>query len=180
MDFSQLVQKRESVRRYDHRPVEEEKIEQIMAACRMAPSACNSQPWRFVVVTDPDLKDQMAQATYNSMLRFNRFALEAPVIVALVAETPNWLSKMGGTVKNKEYYLMDIGVVADHFCLQAADRGLGTCMLGWFDEGKVRELLHIPEKRRIPLLFTLGYPEKEEPRKKVRKPREEVFGYNRY
>ena len=126
-----------------------------MAFCRMAPSACNSQPWRFVGVTDPDLKDQ-------------------------VAETPNWLSKMGGSVKNKEYYLMDVGVVADHFCLQAADLGLGTCMLGWFDEGKVRALLNIPEKRRIPLLFTFGYPEKEEPRKKIRKPDEEVFGYNRY
>jgi len=180
MDFSRLIMERESVRKYTDRPVEEEKIEQIMESCRMAPSACNSQPWRFVVVTDPELKNQVARATTGPATPINRFAPQAPVIVALVAEPPNWLSKIGSSIKDKDYYLMDIGIVADHFCLQAADLGLGSCMIGWFDEKKVRELLDIPKKRRIPLLITLGYPAKETPRKKIRKTTEKLYRYNRY
>ncbi len=180
MDFSRLIMERESVRKYTDHPVEEEKIEQIMESCRMAPSACNSQPWRFVVVTDPELKNQVARATTGPATPINRFAPQAPVIVALVAEPPNWLSKIGSSIKDKDYYLMDIGIVADHFCLQAADLGLGSCMIGWFDEKKVRELLDIPKKRRIPLLITLGYPAKETPRKKIRKTTEKLYRYNRY
>ena len=180
MDFARLIMERESVRKYNDRPVEKEKIERIMESCRMAPSACNSQPWRFVVVTDPDLKNQVARATTGPATPINRFAPQAPVIVALVAEPPNWLSKIGSSIKDKDYYLMDIGIVADHFCLQAADLGLGSCMIGWFDEKKVRELLQIPKKRRIPRLITLGYPANETPRKKIRKTPEKLYRYNRY
>lgn len=180
MDFARLIMQRESVRKYADRPVEEDKIERIMESCRMAPSACNSQPWRFVVVTDRELKNEVARATTGPAMPLNRFAPQAPVIAALVAEPPNWLSKIGSSIKDKDYYLMDIGIVADHFCLQAADLGLGSCMIGWFDENKVRELLQIPQKRRIPLLITLGYPAKETPRKKIRKTPDKLFRYNRY
>lgn len=180
MDFDKLVTHRESVRGYTQQPVETDKIERVMESCRMAPSACNSQPWRFVVVTDPGLKDQVAHASSSGLVPINSFATQAPVIVALVAEPPSWLSKIGSSIKDKDYYLMDIGIVADHFCLQAADLGLGTCMIGWFDESKVRQLLNIPEKRRVPLLITLGYPEKETPRKKIRKKPDDLLGYNHY
>ncbi len=180
MDFSKLVEKRESVRKYSTREVEEEKIRKIMEACRLAPSACNSQPWHFVVVTEPKLKEKVSRATFSEVLRFNKFALQAPVIAAIVAEPPNWLSKIGSSIKDKDFYLMDIGIVAEHFCLQAADLDLGTCMIGWFDEKKVKNLLNIPSKKRIPLLITLGYPEKEKKRKKIRKPIPEVFTFNTY
>lgn len=180
MGFSELLMKRESVRKYSSRPVDKDAIERIMEACRMAPSACNSQPWHFVVVTEPKLKEQVAKASFGKVLRFNRFALQAPVIAALVAEPPSWLSKIGSSIKDKDFYLMDIGIVGEHFCLQAADLGLGSCMIGWFDEGKVKELLKIPPKKRIPLLITLGYPEKDTPRKKIRKAPDEVFSYNAY
>ncbi len=180
MNFSELLLKRESVRKYSTRAVEKDAIEQIMEACRLAPSACNSQPWRFVVVTDPELKDKVARATFGSVLRFNRFVLQAPVIAALVAEPPNWLSKIGSSIKDKDFYLMDIGIVAEHFCLQAAELGIGSCMIGWFDETRVKELLNIPSKKRIPLLITLGYAEKDKPRKKIRKPLKQVFSYNIY
>ncbi len=180
MNFSDLLLKRESVRKYASRPVEKGAIEKIMEACRLAPSACNSQPWRFVVVTDPELKDKVARATYGKLMRFNRFAPQAPVIVALVAEPPNWLSKIGSSIKDKDFYLMDIGIVAEHFCLQAAELNLGSCMIGWFDETRVKELLHIPLKKRIPMLITLGYPEKDTPRKKIRKDINMVRAYNTY
>ncbi len=180
MDFFELVYKRESVRKYRDKPVNKEDIERIMESCRMAPSACNSQPWRFVVVTDPELKDKVAGASYSTVMRFNRFASRAPVIIALVAEPPNWLSKIGSSIKDKDLYLMDIGIVADHLCLQAAELGLGTCMLGWFDEAKVRRLLNIPEEKRIPLLITLGYPKKDTARKKIRKKLGELYSFNSY
>lgn len=180
MDFSQLVLHRESTRRYVPRPVEREKIEQIMEACRMAPSACNSQPWKFVIADDKDVKTQLAQASYGPLLRFNKFADQAPVVVAIVGEKPNFLSRIGGTVKDKDFYLMDIGIVAEHFCLQAAELGLGSCMLGWFDEPKAREILRVPDSKRILLLITLGYPAKDKIRKKIRKKPEELYSWNVY
>ncbi len=180
MNFSELVVVRESCRKYDPRPVEKEKIEQIMEACRLAPSACNSQPWSFVVVTDPELKKQVAGTTTSNVLQFNRFCFQAPVIAALVAEPPRWLSKIGSSIKDKDFYLMDIGVVAEHFCLQATELGLGTCMIGWFDEKKARQLLNIPPSKRIPLLISLGYPGSDKKRKKIRKSIDKLFSYDLY
>ncbi len=180
MDFKELVQQRESTRKYSDKPVEREKIEQIMEACRLAPSACNSQPWRFVVATDKAVKDELAEACYGPLLRFNKFAREAPVIAAIIGEKPKWLSRIGGNVKDKDFYLMDIGIVAEHFCLQAADLGLGSCMLGWFDEPKARKILKVPESKRILLLITLGYPVKENIRRKIRKTEKEMWTWDVY
>lgn len=180
MDFKDLVLQRESTRIYSDKPVETEKIELIMEACRMAPSACNSQPWRFVVATDPVIKDQLAMASFGPLLRFNKFVPQAPVITAIVAEKPTFISSVGGLVKDKDFHLMDIGIVAQHFCLQATELGLGSCMLGWFDEAKVKKILKVPDKKRVLLLITLGYPAKDKIRKKIRKPKEEMWTYNSY
>jgi len=180
MDFKILVQHRESTRKYSDKPIEPEKIKLIMEACRVAPSACNSQPWRFVIATDPAVKDALARASYSSVLRFNKFAIQAPVIAAIIAEKPNWLSRVGGNVKEKDFYLMDIGIVAEHFCLQAADLGLGSCMLGWFDEPEARKILKVPENKRILLLITLGYPAKDKIRKKIRKQPDQLYSFNSY
>jgi len=178
-DFLELANIRESVRRYKDVKVEREKLDKIIEACRLAPSACNSQPWKFVVVDDPELKDKVAEASYGRLLRFNRFAIQTPVIVALVVEKPTWLAKIGGGIKDKDFPVMDNGIVASYFCLQAAELDLGTCMLGWFDEKKVKELLNIPESKRVSLLITLGYPAKDR-RKKIRKSMDEIRAYNGY
>jgi nitroreductase len=180
MHFKELIVLRESCRRYDPRPVERENIEQIMEACRLAPSACNSQPWSFVIVDDPELKKLVAATTTGKVLQFNRFCFDAPVLVALVAEPPSWLSKIGSSIKDKDFYLMDIGIVAEHFCLQAAELGLGTCMIGWFDEKKAKQLMNIPANKRIPLLISLGYPAHNKNRQKIRKSMDKVFCYNQY
>ena len=101
------------------------------------------------------------------------------MIVAIVMEKPNMLSQFGGRVKDKDFYLIDIGITAEHFCLQAAEEGLGTCMLGWFNERVVLKLLHIPARKRIGLLITLGYAA-DEPRQKKRKEVKEMCNYNKY
>jgi len=177
MDFYELIIKRQSERQYDTRQVESEKIMQCIEAARMAPSACNAQPWKFIVVDEPELKKQLASAMAS--MGMNKFAFDAPVIVAIVLEKPNVLSKIGSVLKGKEYTLMDIGFAASQFCLQATDLGLGTCLIGWFDEKKVRKLLQIPSKKRIPLLITVGYCTNEI-RKKQRKELNVIYSTNRY
>ena len=177
MNFYELITKRQSDRQYDNRPVESEKIMQCIEAARIAPSACNAQPWKFIVVDEPELKKQIANTTASMGL--NEFAFDAPVIVAIVLEKPNSMSKIGSVLKGKEYMLMDIGIAASHFCLQATDLGLGTCIIGWFDEKKVKKLLQIPNKKRVPLLITVGY-SNDKVRKKQRKELDIMYCANKY
>jgi nitroreductase len=127
------------------------------------------------------LKDKVARKTFGPAKTFNKFVPQAPVIVAIVMEKPKIITELGGRVKKKEWPLIDIGIAAEHFCLQAAEDGLGTCMLGWFDEQSIKQLLQIPEGNTIPLLITLGYtPDDYKLRKKVRKKFEKVVRWNSY
>lgn len=181
LDFLSLVQKRQSVRKYTAKPVDRKHVEKCVEAARLAPSACNSQPWTFVIVDDPELKSKVAKETMGVGRIFNKFVPQSEVIVAIVLEKAKWYSDVGGKIKDKEYVLMDIGIAAEHFCLQAEELGLGTCMLGWFNEQEVANLLKIPEPKRIPLLITLGYaPENYKQRKKTRKSLESIMRYNQY
>ena len=181
MEFSALITHRQSTRTYANRPVESEKLEQLIEAVRLAPSASNSQPWKLILVTEPALKDQIARATYSTLISFNKFVPQAPALAVLVIERPKVITQIGGALKDRDFPLIDIGIAAAHFCLQATALGLATCMLGWFDEKKVQELLQIPHNKRIGLLISLGYAAPGDPiRAKKRKTREEMGGYNRY
>jgi nitroreductase len=181
MDFSNLIATRQSVRSYEDKPVEVEKLTQLIESVRLAPSASNSQPWKVIIVNDHDLKNKVAKATYSKLISFNKFAPQAPVLAVLVIEKPKVITQIGGMLKDREFSLIDIGIAAEHFCLQAADLGLGTCMLGWFDETAIKHLLHIPDQKRIGLVITLGYAKAGDPiRKKIRKSPDEISSYNRY
>lgn len=181
MQFSQLILTRQSVRSYADRPVEEEKLAHLIEAVRLAPSASNGQPWKLILVTDPDLKNRVARATYSPLVSFNRFAMQAPVLAVLVIEKTKLITQIGAQLKNREFPLIDIGIAAEHFCLQATALGLGTCMLGWFDEAAIKELLHIPAEKRIGLVITLGYAATGTTlREKKRKSIDEMSNLNRY
>lgn len=177
MDFSELVKLRQSDRKYSDRSVEKEKIQQCIETARLSPSANNSQPWKFVVVDDPELKEQIAQCAES--LGMNKFAHQAPVLIAVVLEKMNVMASLASVVKNKEFSLLDVGIAVNQFCLQATDLGLGTCIIGWFDEKKVKKLLHIDTGKRVPLLIAFGYSEART-RQKIRKPVEEMSSWNRY
>lgn len=179
-DFLELAKSRQSVRAYKDKPVEKDKIIRCLEAARLAPSACNSQPWKFVVVDDRELKNQIADETNNRALPLNHFTKQAPIHVVIVREKSKITSQLGGMVRNKTYALMDIGIAAEHFCLQAATEGLGTCILGWFNEKRVKELLNIPKTKRAELIITIGYPASEELRNKKRKDLDEIFSFNSY
>jgi len=180
-NFLNLIKTRQSVRKYVDRPVEAEKLQRCLEAARLAPSASNSQPWTFVVVDEPELVNQVARETYGPLATFNTFVPQAPVIVAIVIEKMKTIAQVGAYLKKREYALIDIGIAAEHFCLQAAEEGLGTCMLGWFNEKPIKKLLNIPEKKRIGLLITLGYaPDDYHLREKKRKTFDEMVTFNIY
>jgi len=178
MDFIDLARRRQSDRGYAERPVERQQIERCLEAAALAPSACNSQPWFFVVVDDPQLRTRVAGLLQDRVM--NRFAPSAPVLVAVVVEKPSLLPRLGGLLKGKPYEWLDVGMAVEHFCLQATQEGLGSCIIGWFDEGGVKELLGVPKSRRVPLVITLGYPQDPTVRPKVRKGAAATWSYNRY
>ena len=181
MNFIELITKRQSVRKYSDKAVEKEKVELCIEAARIAPSASNSQPWKFIVVDEPELKNKVAKATFSKLVSFNKFAPEAPVIIAIVLEKPRLITQVGGALKKKEFPLIDLGITAEHFCLQAAEVGLGTCMLGWFNHKKIKNLLNIPKEKTIGLIITLGYaPEEYTQRQKIRKETNTIVNYNKY
>ena len=154
MSFLDLVNKRYSVRNYKIAPVPRDKIDRCIEAARLAPSACNSQPWKFVVVDDPALIKDVAKAAFEGILSFNHFALKAPVLILIVSERQKPSAKFGSIVKKKNFQLMDIAIAAEHLCLQAAEEGIGTCILGWFNEKKTKKLLSIPKLKRVELIIS--------------------------
>jgi nitroreductase len=157
MSFLDLVSRRRSVRAYRDEPVANELIESCLEAARLAPSACNAQPWHFVVVEKEALRRGLAEESRLPGTRMNRFVFDSPVVIALLAERPNISSRIGGFLKGKPFYLMDLGIVAEHICLQAAELGLGSCMIGWFNERRVARLLGLSPGKRVALLITIGY-----------------------
>jgi nitroreductase len=176
-----LFKIRQSVRKYSDVKVSREILHHCLDEARFAPSASNSQPWKFVVADQEPIRTQLARATFSELIPFNRFTLQAPVIVVLVIDKPKLITRVAMKMKKRDWQLIDIGIIAAHFCLQAAEDGLGTCMIGWFDEKKVKEILKIPSDKTIGLLITVGYaPEGYPVRTKIRKPLEEILRYNVY
>ena len=180
MRFLDLANKRYSVRNYKDTPVPQEKINSCIEAARLAPSACNSQPWKFIVVNDPELRNKLAKAAFEGILDFNHFVFKAPVLILIVSEREKMLAKVGSVVKKKNFSQMDIGIAAEHFCLQATEEGLGTCMLGWFNEKIVKKMLSIPRIKRIELIISTGFSADENIPQKKRKSIDEILSCNKY
>ena len=181
MSFLSLVFARQSVRKYTSSPVENEKLLRCLEAARLAPSASNSQPWHYIVVDKEPLRTNVAKATFSITVNFNKFSLQAPTIIVIVMEKPRLLNRIAMFLKHKEWRLIDIGLTAGHFCLQAAEEGLGTCMMGWYNEKKLKHLLSVPAGKSIALVISVGYAEENYPqRKKIRKTIDEIVSYNAF
>ena len=174
-----LMKNRQSERKYIDRPVEREKIERITEAGRLSPSACNGQPWHFVVVDEPALRNEVAAATESVVLRMNSFVREAPVLIVVVREKSNFNSRAGDLIKQKDYSLIDIGIATASMVYQATSEGLGTCIIGWVDDRRIRKALGIPSSKKVELVISVGYTENRI-REKSRKPPGNVITFNRY
>jgi len=161
--------------------IETDKLQRCIEAARLAPSASNSQPWSFIIVDDPELKDKVAKLTFDQVITFNKFVVQAPVLVIFIIEKPKIITRIGSFIKKIEYPKIDIGITSQNFCMQATEEGLGTCMLGWFKEAPIKKLLNIPTDKKIGLIVSVGYaPEDYRQREKSRKSYEEVLRYNSY
>ncbi len=179
-DLLRLFETRQSVRAYSDRPVEKEKLMRCIEAARLAPSASNAQPWKYIIIDDPELKNLVADDISGGVVPINHFARQAPVVIAVVQETANLSSSTGQFLKRIDYPLIDIGISSIQFCLQATAEGLGTCLLGWFNQKKIKRLLKIPRDKRLELMITVGYPASGEIRTKRRKETGEILSYNSY
>jgi len=174
-----LIKSRQSQRKYLDRPVEKDKIERITEAGRLSPSACNGQPWHFIVVDEPALRNEVAAATESVVLKMNGFVREAPVLIVVVREKSNLTSRAGDLIKQKNYSIIDIGIATGSMVYQATAEGLGTCIIGWVDDRRIRNALGIPSSRKVELIITVGYTENPL-REKSRKPPGDVISYNSY
>ena len=180
MKFIDLVKKRESTRKYSNRPVPRELIDQCLEAARLAPSACNSQPWSFIVVDDEETRNQVAEASMSGLYSMNKFAETAPVIIVAITEKSIYAARMGGMLRGVKYNLIDIGIACDHLTLQATELGLGTCWLGWFNERAIKKVLNLPRKTQIDVVLTMGYPDPSTPhRQKLRNPLDKIRRFNK-
>ena len=176
--FLELIKKRRSVRRYLERPVDREKIEQCLEAARLAPSACNAQPWRFIVIDRPELKDRVGTAAFSGVYSSNAFARKAPVLILALISRQKLLPRIAGRIQDKYYPLIDLGIAVEHLILQATELGLGTCWLGWFNSRAVKKILKIGRTEKPVAFISLGYPEKEREGTSSRKPLSEIREFN--
>ncbi|MEW5901511.1 MAG: nitroreductase family protein [Acidobacteriota bacterium] len=172
------MRKRRSVRRYLDRPVEREKILVCLEAARLAPSAENVQPWRFLVLDDPAVKEKFSAAAFSGIYSFSRFAARAPVLIVILARLDILANRIGKQIQDVSFYLLDIGIAGEHLVLQAEELGLGTCWIGWFNARKTRKYFGIPRKYKIVSLMALGYSEQRPPREKNRKSLSEIAWFN--
>lgn len=156
MTLDEIIQRRYSVRAYDGRPVAAGDLRAICEAARLAPSACNSQTWRFVVVQDRATLDRLCDEGMMPVVR-NAFLRQAPVIIAGCSQLDIVANRIGSGVTGIEYYQIDMGIAMEHMVLKATELGLGTCWIGWFREKKVKEILGIPRSVRVTALLSVGY-----------------------
>ena len=174
MNFTQIANKRQSCRRYDPtREVESEKLERILESARLSPSACNGQPYHITVCRG---ESALSVAKCVQGMGMNKFASDAKILL-VISEKPYVASAaLGARVKGNDYRSIDIGILSAYITAEAADQGLGTCILGWLDDEAIRKICGLDAPVR--LVITLGYPENGDPdRTKKRKSLEELVSY---
>lgn len=169
MDLYEAIKSRYSVRSYLNKPVEQEKLDRILDAARLAPSGSNRQPWKFVVVRDAETRKKLVPACSNQ-----EFVGEAPVVIAGVGLMPDRMMSCG--VPGDP---VDVAIALEHVALAATAEGLGTCWIGSFHQDQIRALLGVPANAKVIEVMTLGYPA-DHPRPKIRKPMKELVCHDQW
>ncbi|MFH1678544.1 MAG: nitroreductase family protein [Candidatus Omnitrophota bacterium] len=170
MDVMEAIKRRYSVRGYLDKPVEEDKLKNILEAARLAPSASNRQEWRFIVVRDKEFRQRLMKAA-----RGQAFVGEAPVVIACCAKTDNHVMTCGQLC-----YPIDLAIAIEHMALKATEEGIGTCWVGAFFEDQVKDILSIPGDIRVVELLSLGYPAEPGFKQKDRLPIKEIVMQERW
>jgi len=171
MDVFEAIKNRRSIRSYKTDPIDDKVMARLLAAMRLAPSGKNLQPWKFIIVRDPKIKEELVPACRNQT-----FIAKAPCIIAACAFEKQSYDKMGSYMSS---WAIDVTIAMDHLTLAAASIGLGTCWIGAFNEGEVKKILDVPADVRIVALMPLGYPEFIPPQRS-RKSLAEIICYEKY
>jgi nitroreductase len=180
MDFLDLVRSRRSVRNYLNKEISSSNYEKCIEAARLSPSACNSQPWKFVVVSKKSLRDKIATTVFSGAYKMNAFATNAAGYIAIVSERPKIAASLGAFLRFISFRQIDAGIACSHLILQAQALGIGTCILGWFNERKLKRIISVPRSKKIILLIALGYPSDTTPSERSLKETSDIISYNRY
>ncbi len=158
MNFTEIAENRQSCRAYDiSRAVEQEKLDRVLQTARLSPSACNGQPYH-ITVCKAEAAKKVAKATQG--MGMNKFAADAPVLLVLSEKPYVASAALGAKVKGNDYRSIDIGILSAYITAEATAQGLGTCILGWFDDAEIRKICALDGAVR--LVITLGYPKDDD------------------
>jgi len=181
MEFYELAMMRESTRKYTGEKIPREKLIECVEAARIAPSACNSQPWKFIIVDDEKLVEQFPGWLQREDSPINHFTRNCKNFVVVVEEKANLRDEVAQRFGSHQAFAeIDLGLAVENFCLQATALGIGTCIMGWLEQGEMKEALKIPEEATVRLVIAAGVSATERPRTKARKDLEEIMGINKY
>jgi nitroreductase len=168
MKLDQILNTRRSVRSFDSKPVKEKDINSIIEAARLAPSACNSQTWRFIFVTQREIIGRICHKAMRPVIP-NKWIEKAPLVIVGCSQLDIIANRIGARVTGIEYYQIDLGIAMEHMVLKATELGLGTCWIGWFDENSLKDILDIPKKIKVSAMLAVGHPKDPPGNKRKRK-----------
>ena len=168
MEYTDLIRKRRSIRKYKSDPISDQDLKAVLEAARIAPSSGNRQCWQYIIVTERSIIEKLAEAG-------GKWITEAPVVIVACAN-PDLSSHKPGM----DYYMLDIGISFEHLILAAANLGLGTCWIGGFDERVAKDALGVPDGIRVVAYTALGYPDEKKGQVFARKPLRDICFYERY
>ena len=172
-DLMNIIKTRKSIRSYQAKNVEKEKLDYIIEAFRLAPSAANKQPWKLIIIKDKQTINELSDACF---FKNPKWLIQAPVMIACCTYPEDSYKKIGGYVNSHQ---IDLGLAFEHLILAAAEQGLGTCWIGAFDESEVKKILKVPENVNLLALTPVGYPVKIG-KERNRKSLSEIISYERY
>ena len=181
MDFEALQQQRKSCRSFAPKPVPRDLLTRLVDTARLSPSACNSQPWHFIVVDEAGAKAKMVDALVDDGLTGCPWGDKVPAFILICEDEAHVKPGVAEHYGAQHFAQMDIGMAAMALCYEATSMGLGTCLIGTMNQAKLHQSFGIPEERPVRLIVTVGYPAKETaPRPKVRKELDDILSYNHW
>lgn len=157
MKFIDLVKRRASVRKYLDKPIPPNLLLDCIEAARLSPSACNAQPWKFLIIDNKNTIKTLTKNICHTIYSFNKFISDAAALIIVISDKEGFLRKVAGKFKGTNYYLIDIGIACQHLVLQAEELGIGSCWIGWFDQKRLIKTLRLPKKTKIDIILSLGY-----------------------
>jgi len=178
MELFEVIRLRKSVRKYTEQPIERRNIEQCVEAARLAPSADNIQPWRFIVIDDPEMKKEYVRFVCSGIYRKTRFIQNAPALIVVIAKLHPVVHRLGKIVTRTSIHLIDIGIAGEHLVLRARDMGIGTCWINFFNVKRAQRFLGLSRTYTVASMIAMGYPAAGATRDRPKLPMKKILFFN--